>query len=177
MSMRLHSVLASLVATDAAVCLRIHKVNQRPSVHRFFHAISRLGDGWFWYALMAVLLVLTQGAAVHAVLHMIGAGLVGLVVYKGLKRHTLRPRPCDRYAAIHPGTAALDEFSFPSGHTLHAVLFSTVALAYYPVLAPLLLSFTALVALSRLVLGLHYPSDVCAGAALGYALAALSFLL
>jgi undecaprenyl-diphosphatase len=55
--------------------------------------------------------------------------------------------------------APLDEFSFPPD-TLHAVSFTIVALAYYPWLAPLLVPFTLGVALSRVVLGLHYPSDV-----------------
>jgi undecaprenyl-diphosphatase len=71
----------------------------------------------------------------------------------------------------------LDHFSFPSGHTLHAMAFSLVALFYYPHLAWLLLPFTLLVALSRVVLGLHYPSDVMAGAALGVLIAEASFLL
>ena len=61
----------------------------------------------------------------------------------------------------------LDRFSFPSGHTLHAVGFSLVAAAYYPELAPLLSGVTVMVAASRMVLGLHYPSDVLAGATLG----------
>ncbi|WP_155518951.1 phosphatase PAP2 family protein, partial [Xanthomonas euvesicatoria] len=70
--------------------------------------------------------------------------------------------------------APLDEFSFPSGHTLHAVSFSIVALAYYPWLAPLLVPFSAGVALSRVVLGLHYPSDVLAATLIGVLLASLS---
>ncbi|HET7766673.1 MAG TPA: phosphatase PAP2 family protein, partial [Burkholderiales bacterium] len=66
---------------------------------------------------------------------------------------------------------------FPSGHTLHAVAFSMVAISFYPALAWLLVPFTLLVASSRVVLGLHYPSDVLAGAALGaiIALASLAF--
>ena len=67
--------------------------------------------------------------------------------------------------------------SFPSGHTLHAVSFTVVALAYYPWLAPLLLPFTVGVALSRVVLGLHYPSDVLAATAIGSLLAAVSLWL
>jgi undecaprenyl-diphosphatase len=66
---------------------------------------------------------------------------------------------------------ALDQFSFPSGHTMHAVSFSIVALAYFPALFWLVVPFATLVALSRPILGLHYPSDVIAGAALGAALA------
>jgi undecaprenyl-diphosphatase len=55
------------------------------------------------------------------------------------------------------------------------VAFSVVAIAFYPVLAWLLIPFTLLVAISRVVLGLHYPSDVLAGAALG-ALVSAAFL-
>ena len=68
----------------------------------------------------------------------------------------------------------LDEFSFPSGHTLHAISFTMVALAYYPALVVLLVPFTVLVALSRVVLGLHYPSDVLAACLIGGALGSLA---
>jgi undecaprenyl-diphosphatase len=71
----------------------------------------------------------------------------------------------------------LDQFSFPSGHTMHAVGFSIVALSYHPELFWLLVPFAALVALSRPILGLHYPSDVVAGAALGALIASISLTL
>jgi undecaprenyl-diphosphatase len=57
------------------------------------------------------------------------------------------------------------------------VVFTLVALEYYPVLAWLTVPFTLLVAASRVALGLHYPSDVLAGAALGAIVAALSLHL
>ena len=78
-------------------------------------------------------------------------------------------------AAVRP--PPLDEFSFPSGHTLQAVGFTVVALAWYPLLAPLLLGFTALVAASRVVLGLHYPSDVLAAIGIGSTLGAIALWL
>jgi undecaprenyl-diphosphatase len=80
-------------------------------------------------------------------------------------------------AAIRRGGEPLDEFSFPSGHTLHAVAFALVGLAYFPSLAPVVVPFTVLVALSRVVLGLHYPSDVLAGIVIGALIAGASLLL
>ena len=177
MQPELNSVLARINAMDAALCVRINRVNRSRRVQRLFSTVSRLGDGVFWYVLMALLLTVGHEAALKPVLHMIAVGLTGLALYKWLKHKTLRPRPCDLHPAILRGTAPLDEFSFPSGHTLHAVAFTVVALAYYPGLAPLLVPFTLLVALSRVVLGLHYPTDVLAGAAIGYVLAVLSLLI
>jgi undecaprenyl-diphosphatase len=142
-----------------------------------FRLASRLGDGLFWYALMAALLVWDGLAALPAVAHMVAAGLVGTALYKWLKGATGRPRPYQACARIACLTAPLDRFSFPSGHTLHAVVFSVVAVAHYPLLAWLLAPFTLLVAASRLVLGLHYPSDVLIGALLGGAVAAWSLLI
>ena len=170
-------VLARLNAIDTALCVRINRFNREPAVQRFFGAVSRLGDGVFWYGLMALLLIVEREAALIPVLHMIAAGLIGLWLYKWLKRKTLRPRPGNLCDGLTRTTAPLDEFSFPSGHTLHAVTFSLVVIAYFPWLTPIVLPFTLLVALSRVVLGLHYPTDVLAGAALGYCLATLSFLI
>jgi undecaprenyl-diphosphatase len=66
------------------------------------------------------------------------------------------------------GTSPLDLYSFPSGHTLHAVSFTLVVIHFLPMLLWLLLPFAILVAMSRVVLGLHYPTDVIAGVVLGF---------
>lgn len=103
--------------------------------------------------------------------------LLGLAAYKWLKKRTSRPRPYQIYSAISAAAPALDRFSFPSGHALHAVAFSLVAVAGFPQLAPLVYPFAFLVAVSRPVLGLHYPSDVIAGALLGAAAAQIAILI
>ena len=91
-----------------------------------------------------------------------------------LKERLVRERPYIAHAGIELGLAPLDRYSFPSGHTLHAVCFTLLAVAHVPELAPLLVPFTLLVGASRIVLGLHYPSDVVAGAVIGAIVAGAS---
>jgi undecaprenyl-diphosphatase len=173
MSHRIYN-LQQIQTWDETWCLRFNSAIVNPAIRQAFRLISRLGDGIFWYCLMLWLLVQYRAAALFPVFHMVAAGLVCTVLYKWLKHKTHRPRPYNLNPGISCGIAPLDQFSFPSGHTLHAVAFSVVALAYYPDLAWLLLPFTALVAVSRLVLGLHYPSDVLAGIAIGATISGLS---
>ncbi|GGY22482.1 phosphatase PAP2 family protein [Rhodanobacter panaciterrae] len=164
-------------ALDRRVCVAANRWGARRAVGMFFGAISRLGDGMFWYALMAVLAVVGGQHGLAAAAHMAVTGLVALLLYRLLKRWTHRPRPYRVCPGVIAHVPALDEFSFPSGHTLQAVSFTIVALAWYPQLAPLLLSFTVLVAASRVILGLHYPSDVLAAIVIGSGLGASSLWL
>lgn len=172
--MQPHLLRNRLAASDCGWCLRANRIGARHWIRGYFSVVSRLGDGVFWYLLMAAL-VLTDGVrGLTASAHMAATGVVALLMYKGLKRWTRRPRPFASDLRIRAWIAPLDEFSFPSGHTLHAVSFTLVAVAYYPALAWLLAPFAISVAASRVVLGLHYPSDVLAATAIGTALALLS---
>ena len=161
---------------DTNMCVAVNHTSQYKAIRHFFRAISRLGDGVFWYTLMILILIFQGAEAVFPVLHMAVAGLIGTFIYKWLKGKTLRPRPYQVRQDICLTGKALDKFSFPSGHTLHAVVFTWVAITYFPQLAVLLILFTVLVGLSRVVLGLHYPSDVMAGALLGAFIAQASFM-
>lgn len=175
--LNLNVPLQQIKQFDVALCISCNRLSRSFTLRNFFRLVSRLGDGVFWYVLMIFFLVQEGYDAVPAVLHMLLAGGSGTVLYKLIKGKTLRPRPFNVYPAIQCMGRALDQFSFPSGHTLHATVFCIVALAYYPALCWLLVPFSLLVALSRPILGLHYPSDVLAGAALGALIAWLSFLV
>lgn len=174
---RLDATLARLQHWDERVCVRINRgARQRPVVLSL-QAISWLGNGIFWYALMLALLLDDPSSAVLPVLHMAFAGAVCTCCYKMVKRTTVRVRPFEVNPLVSAGAAVLDRFSFPSGHALHAVAFSLIACVYYPGLWVVLVPFTLVTAVSRVALGLHYPSDVLAGAALGALIAGASFLI
>lgn len=164
-------------ALDHRVCVVANQWGGRRMVGWFFGAVSRLGDGVFWYTLMTALALFGGHRGMVAAMHMAATGLAALLLYRLLKRWTRRPRPYRACAGVIAHVPALDEFSFPSGHTLQAVGFSVVAVAWYPMLAPPLLVFTALIAASRVILGLHYPSDVLAAIAIGSVLGTSSLWL
>jgi len=155
-------------------CQRLNRLVHHRGVRPFFAAVSRLGDGVLWYCLMGFLPLLYGSAAWELSLRMALTGAAGVALYKVLKTRLIRSRPFEAHSEIVLGTAPLDRYSFPSGHTLHAVSFTLLIVAYYPVWAWVLIPFTAMVALSRVILGLHYPTDVLAGGAMGALLALIA---
>jgi len=174
---RLDAALSRLQYWDERLCVRVNRgARQRPVV-LVLQAVSWLGNGLFWYALMLALLLADAHGAAMPVLHMAFVGAVCTCCYKMVKRSTVRSRPYQVNPLVSAGAAVLDRFSFPSGHTLHAIAFSLVACAYYPGLWIILWPFALVTAVSRVALGLHYPSDVIAGGALGALIAAASFLI
>jgi len=163
-----------LDSLELSSCLFCNRLTRWRAIKSSFALISRLGDGVFWYCLMLVMAVLDYPRGTLVALHMAAVGFVGLLIYKLMKGRMVRQRPSITWSQIRRGTAPLDLYSFPSGHTLHAIAFTTIAIDFYPALGWLLIPFTMLVALSRVVLGLHYPSDVLVGAIIGFGLAAWS---
>lgn len=199
--MRAQSLFVRADRIERRLCLFANAACQRRQVRQLFRAVSRLGDGIFWYALMAtmplwqwlagrigidnpsvdsptpslagMLLDPSQWPNSWQVsLQMLIAGAVGLALYKLLKVRLVRERPFIGLIGIECAMPPLDRYSFPSGHTLHAVTFTAIAIHHVPMLAWVLVPFSLLIAASRVVLGLHYPTDVLAGAALGALIAA-----
>lgn len=160
---------------DSYLCITFNRASHNFVIRNFFKCISRLGDGIFWYSLMILLLVIDQSRALIPVMHMTAGGLTGTIIYKWLKVRTLRPRPFNVYQQISLRSIPLDQFSFPSGHTLHAVIFTLITIHYYPMLSVALIPLTILIGLSRPILGLHYPSDVLVGGLIGILISTISF--
>ena len=160
---------------EAQLCHWCNRADRPRWGHGLFAAASRLGNGMIWYILLVAIALFDQVQGMVAATHMFVVGAVGIAVYKLLKKKLVRQRPYLTWDTIRLGAAPLDLYSFPSGHTLHAVAATWVVTAYYPGLAWVLVPFAVLVALSRVVLGLHYPTDVLVGALIGAVLAFGSF--
>jgi len=155
------------IERDRRWALAMHRSVERPDLLQLFVAVSRLSDGLIWFVVMAALPLVGGAVGLGHTKQMALVGAINLTIYACLKYGIGRPRPFDDCPGIRAFTRALDRFSFPSGHTLHAVAFAVLLSHHYPGLAPPLWAFAALVAASRVVLGLHYPSDVLVGALVG----------
>ena len=129
-------------------------------------AATRMGDGWIWYGLGLMLLAYGGPQRFSAVG---AAAVLGIFVFKALKRLSQRPRPCQIEPHCWSKVLPPDQFSFPSGHTMTASSIAIVVSYFYPAL-DLALS----IAVSRIVLGMHFLSDVLAGVVMGVALGCAS---
>lgn len=174
---REHERVLAWAERERLVALWMHGASTRVWVVQVLKAVSCVGDGWLWYGIVVCLPWAGGAVGTSASVRMIGVGIVDIAIYKIVKRWIARPRPFRACAGIRECAPSLDEFSFPSGHTLHSVACSLILTVYYPTFALFVWPFTVLVAVSRVVLGLHYPSDVVVGALIGAATAAISFNL
>ncbi len=162
---------------ELSACRRINALSHRQAVRTFFSAISRLGDypAWVGFGLVCAS---QQGANTPLfVIQTLITAAAGILAYKLLKNRLVRERPYITHGDIVCGTAPLDRYSFPSGHTLHAASFAVLYGSYEPSMLVVLVPFAGLVAASRVILGLHYPSDVLVGGSIGAALATASLAL
>lgn len=174
MSTRVHLAFQQFDRAELRFCRYLNRSSSIVTVRALLRAVSWLGDGWLWYALIALLPVLYGGMGWVAAVQMGVTAIAGVVLYKLIKKRAVRERPFITHRAIQCAAAPLDRYSFPSGHMLHVVSFTAIISGYFPEWVPFLIAFGVLVALSRVVLGLHYPTDVAAGAVLGGVLGAIS---
>src|SRR5215467_3107068 len=155
---------------DYRVMRRMNRWRAPRWIRYWMIAATRMGDGWLWYGLGAMLLIFGGAQRYAAVASAGSAALAGILVFKVLKRLSQRPRPCQFEPHCWSKVLPPDKFSFPSGHTMTAFSIALVISYFYPSLEGVLLFLALNIAVSRIVLGMHFLSDVLAGMVLGVAL-------
>jgi undecaprenyl-diphosphatase len=173
----LDTPLACGADVDRRWALALHRGAAHPGLLRLLRVCSRAGDWPMWVMVVLLLTAAGPGRWRHHGVVMLALGTVNLLSYWALKRLTRRPRPCSQCPGIRACVPTPDVFSFPSGHALHATAFALVLGAWLPAWAPVLALFALLVAVSRVVLGMHYPSDVLVGCLIGASTASLALVL
>ncbi|MEP6962672.1 MAG: phosphatase PAP2 family protein [Acidobacteriota bacterium] len=135
-------------------------------------AATRGGDGWLWMAMALVVALFGGDHRVAALSSAAVASGVGVALFMKLKRSIGRKRPCAIEAHCWAKLLPPDQFSFPSGHTITAFAMAVALGAFYPEMRPGLFFCATSIAVSRILLGMHFLTDVVAGAVLGALLGA-----
>jgi undecaprenyl-diphosphatase len=167
------TMLSFIAARDYRLMRRVNRWPAPRWIRLWMICATRGGDGWLWYAMLIAILLFGGPERLRAVASAgIAAGL-GIVLFLTLKRLAGRRRPCHLEPHCWATLLPPDQFSFPSGHTITAFTMATSLICFYPTLAVGLLFCAISIGASRILLGMHFLSDVLAGAVLGYALATL----
>ena len=157
--------LRSILELDARLSNQM-RVAEKPGALRAIAAfLAHSGDSWFWGAALLILWFFSGPQwREWQVVELAGIGLLAALVL-GIKFLVRRRRPEGEWGRIYRNT---DPHSFPSGHAARAFLIAVVGSALGPAwLGIILWIWAPLVALARVSMGVHYVSDIAAGAVLG----------
>jgi undecaprenyl-diphosphatase len=170
-------VIDRFIMIDAGLSLAVFRLTGRRFLDRTMRLFSRAGDGYLYPAVAAAVWIRVPEAGVRFTLSMAVAFAVELAVQKALKHGLKRLRPCLAVPGVRNLVPFPDVFSFPSGHTAGAFLAAVQVSSLVPGLSAPLFTVAALIGASRVYNGVHYPSDVAAGAALGSACGMLALAI
>ena len=172
------SFLQAIESWDVSVLYWIQETLRIDVLNPVIVFLTKLGNGgFFWLALSLVLLIpkRTRKAGLVSLISMV---VCYIIVNLGIKPAVARLRPYDAYPFLHPIVPPQKEYSFPSGHTVNGFACSTILVRMLPKKAWLpLVILAAVIALTRLYVGVHYPSDVIAGFLIALALSQIVWIL
>ena len=168
----------TVINFDATILLWIQDVVRNPVCDVIFKFITHLGDnGYFWIFLSLFLCIFkkTRKAGIFALLALLFSVIVNNAILKNLIG---RIRPYEIIAGLDCIIAHAKDASLPSGHTGSSFAAATAYLLKLPkkISIPTFI-MAILISLSRLYVGIHYPTDVIAGAITGAALGILACML
>ena len=168
--MTLSSARHRLAIPDHKLMRRLNQWRAPRWVRTWMFLATRAGDGWLWAVIGLALLLSSDPLRFRAVEAAGSAVGAGILIFHRIKRVFCRIRPRDIEPHCWAKIVTRDKFSFPSGHSTTAFAVATSLGCFYPEIMPVLVILAANVAISRMIIGMHFLSDVLAGSAMGLAL-------
>ncbi len=160
-------MIRMIAAGDRRLMSRVNRWRPPRWLRTWMVAASRAGDGWLWIGVGAFVALFGGSSRIEAILTGLASAGMGWAVFFCVKNLAGRERPCATEPNCWATLLPPDRFSFPSGHTIMAFAITASVGLYYPAMLGFLIFCAMSVAASRVLLGLHYLTDVLAGIALG----------
>lgn len=160
-------ILDNTLRWDIKMFHRIFGWNGKSILDKSMLFITRSGDGYYYALVIMIALVFNWQLGMTMLIVAAVAFAFELPLYKVIKKSVKRSRPFEQIGDISFLIQPPDKFSFPSGHTAAAFLMATILSGMIPVLTIPLFIWATLVGISRIYLGVHYPTDVMMGMVLG----------
>ena len=165
-----------MIAMEADILLWIQNNIRNDVLTPIFKFVTTLGNaGVIWIVLSVGLLIpkKTRRVGALALVSLVFSALIDNVI---LKNVVARTRPYDVIEGLTSLIGAQKDYSFPSGHTGSAFAAAVVMFLGLPKKCGIpILAFACLMGLSRLYVGVHYPSDVLGGALIGTGIALFTY--
>ncbi len=158
-----------LYSIDLAVFYFFNHSLSLPFLDKFFSIITSVNN---WFITYVILLGITwkfggKRGKIAVIVTLIMVAVTDQTGYRLLKEFFARPRPCDALTDVITPLGCTGTYSFPSNHALNNFAAATYFSFLFPKFRAILFIIASLVAISRVYLGLHYPSDIIGGAILG----------
>jgi undecaprenyl-diphosphatase len=167
----------TLSAPDYGLMRRVNRWRAPRWIRWWMLGATRAGDGWLWGAI-GIALVTSHASQRYRAVEAAGSAVAaGILIFHHIKRVVGRVRPKDIEPHCWARIVTRDRFSFPSGHSTTAFAVALCLGSFYPEARPLLLVLAANVAISRVIVGMHFLSDVLVGSGMGAVLGYAAFRL
>ncbi|AGY77894.1 phosphatase PAP2 family protein [Clostridium autoethanogenum] len=171
------NILRKINMFDNYILFSIKKYVQNKYLDMLMPIVTDMGNLGIVWIIIAIILILDKpyrmvGSVVILTL------IVSTIAGEGIVKHIVRrTRPCNQQNSLNLLISKPISYSFPSGHTLSSFAAAEVLSMYFTEYKLIFIGIAFLIALSRMYLYVHYPTDVIAGVILGILCSKLIFII
>ena len=170
-------MLDTIQRADQALYASLTDRKHAANIAQIARLVSRSGDGHLYLALAILMLWLDKTQGAEFFITALIAFAFELPLYLLLKNLFKRNRPCEVLRSLPAFVKPSDKFSLPSGHTAAGFVMASVASHFYDEFSVYFFCWATLIGASRVLLRVHFPTDIICGSVLGGVTAWIGLML
>lgn len=161
----MNEFIKNTLSKDVSGSKQLRTLDENKTIHKIASFFAHSGDSWYWLLFLFLVWLISRSTWHTYSAFLAGSILIQAVFVLAVKFLIKRSRPAGEWGAIYRNS---DPHSFPSGHATRAAMLAVIVWGLHLTpLAVILTIWVFLVSFARVILGVHYLSDVAAGWILG----------